>query len=137
MLSVYMRLKYPNIVAGALAASAPILSTAGIGDSRQFFHDVTADFESSAPACRDAVRGAFQQLKELAEQQDYSRIQEKFSLCKPPSSPEDVHQLNGLLRNAFTIMAMLDYPYSTHFMGNLPANPVKVQSKQKTQMKKL
>lgn len=126
MLSVYMRLKYPNVVAGALAASAPILSTAGLGDPRQFFRDVTADFESVAPECRDAVRGAFHQLKELAERQDYSRIQSEFSLCKPVSSAEDIHQLNGLLRNAFTLMAMLDYPYSTHFMGNMPANPVKV-----------
>uniref|UniRef100_A0A8C9YG28 Dipeptidyl-peptidase 7 n=1 Tax=Sander lucioperca TaxID=283035 RepID=A0A8C9YG28_SANLU len=116
MLSVYMRLKYPNIVAGALAASAPILSTAGLGDSRQFFRDVTADFESIGPECRDAVRGAFRQLKELAEHQDYRRIQSEFSLCKPPSSAQDIHHLNGLLRNAFTMMAMLDYPYSTHFM---------------------
>ncbi|XP_029999419.1 dipeptidyl peptidase 2 [Sphaeramia orbicularis] len=126
MLSVYMRLKYPNIVAGALAASAPILSTAGLGDSRQFFHDVTADFENCAPQCRDAVRNAFHQLKELAERQDYSVIQSKFALCKPPSSAQDIHQLNGLLRNAFTVIAMLDYPYSTHFMGSMPANPVKV-----------
>ncbi|XP_022607960.1 dipeptidyl peptidase 2 [Seriola dumerili] len=126
MLSVYMRLKYPNIVAGALAASAPILSTAGLGDSRQFFRDVTADFENVAPECRDAVRGAFHQLKELAEHQDYSHIQSEFTLCKPPSSAQDIHQLYGLLRNAFTLMAMLDYPYSTHFMGNMPANPVKV-----------
>uniref|UniRef100_A0A7N6ANI2 Dipeptidyl peptidase 2 n=1 Tax=Anabas testudineus TaxID=64144 RepID=A0A7N6ANI2_ANATE len=126
MLSVYMRLKYPNIVAGALAASAPILSTAGLVDSRQFFHDVTADFESIAPECRKAVRGAFHLLKELAEFQDYDRIQSEFALCKSPSSAQDIHQLNGLLRNAFTVMAMLDYPYSTHFMGSMPANPVKV-----------
>ncbi|KAM4575765.1 dipeptidyl peptidase 2 [Odontesthes bonariensis] len=129
MLSVYMRLKYPNIVAGALAASAPILSTAGLGDTRQFFRDVTADFENIATECRDAVRGAFHQLKELAECQDYSRIQSELALCHPPSSSQDIHQLNGLLRNAFTLMAMLDYPYSTSFMGNMPANPVKVACK--------
>ncbi|XP_059193210.1 dipeptidyl peptidase 2 [Centropristis striata] len=129
MLSAYMRLKYPNIVAGALAASAPVLSTAGLGDSRQFFRDVTADFESVAPECSDAVKMAFHQLKEMADRQDYSRIQSELSLCKPPASAQDIRQLNGLLRNAFTLMAMLDYPYSTHFMGNMPANPVKVACK--------
>lgn len=59
---------------------------------------------------------------------DYRRIQSEFSLCKVPSSAQDIHQLNGLLRNAFTLMAMLDYPYSTQFIGSLPANPVKVKS---------
>ncbi|XP_077096963.1 dipeptidyl peptidase 2 isoform X1 [Siphateles boraxobius] len=126
MLSVYMRIRYPNIVAGALAASAPILSTAGLGDSTQFFQDVTSDFQKINPACRDAVKGAFQKLNTLAQQKDYSRIQSAFSLCKTPSTPKDIHQLNGLLRNAFTMLAMLDYPYSTHFMGSMPAFPVKV-----------
>ncbi|XP_054628765.1 dipeptidyl peptidase 2 isoform X1 [Dunckerocampus dactyliophorus] len=126
MLSVYMRIKYPNLVTGALAASAPILSVAGLGDPGQFFRDVTSDFENIVPECRDAVKGAFHQLKELGELQDYMKIQSAFTLCKRPSSAQDIQQLNGLLRNAFTLMAMLDYPYSTHFMGNMPANPVKV-----------
>ncbi|MCJ8747045.1 hypothetical protein PDJAM_G00148630 [Pangasius djambal] len=126
MLSVYMRIRYPNIVAGALAASAPILSTAGLGDSGQFFRDVTADFENYKPACKDAVKAAFQELQTLAQQQDYARIQSAFSLCKTPSSNKDIHQLNGFLRNAFTLLAMLDYPYNTSFMSKMPAFPVQV-----------
>ncbi|XP_027018620.2 dipeptidyl peptidase 2 isoform X1 [Tachysurus fulvidraco] len=126
MLSVYMRIRYPNIVAGALAASAPILSTAGLGDSRQFFRDVTADFENYKPSCKDAVKAAFQELQALAQQKEYSRIQSAFLLCKTPSSDKDIHQLNGFLRNAFTYLAMLDYPYETSFMSKMPAFPVKV-----------
>ncbi|XP_022523362.2 dipeptidyl peptidase 2 [Astyanax mexicanus] len=126
MLSVYMRVRYPNIVTGALAASAPILSTAGMGDSGQFFRDVTADFENCSPVCKDSVRSAFQKLQTLAQQEDYAGIQSAFSLCKTPSSSKDIHQLNGFLRNAFTLLAMMDYPYKTSFMSVMPAFPVKV-----------
>lgn len=58
---------------------------------------------------------------------EYSRIQSAFLLCKTPSSDKDIHQLNGFLRNAFTYLAMLDYPYETSFMSKMPAFPVKVQ----------
>ncbi|XP_066509692.1 dipeptidyl peptidase 2-like [Hoplias malabaricus] len=126
MLSVYMRTRYPNIVTGALAASAPILSTAGMGDPRQFFRDVTADFENTNPACKDLIKTAFHNLQVLAQNEEYTTIHSKFSLCQVPSSPKDIHQLNGFLRNAFTLLSMMDYPYSTSFMSDMPAFPVKV-----------
>lgn len=50
-----------------------------------------------------------------------------FALCKPLTSMNDYHHLLGWIRNAFTYLAMMDYPYPTSFMGNLPGYPVKVR----------
>ncbi|XP_078082763.1 uncharacterized protein LOC144502552 isoform X1 [Mustelus asterias] len=126
MLSAYMRIKYPNVVDGALASSAPVVSTTNLGDSRQFFHDVTKDFERNSPDCVLTIRRGFQELEALAQQQAWSKIASKLPLCKAVKSKKEIDHLYGWARNAFTYLSMFNYPYKTEVGLHFPANPVDV-----------
>ncbi|XP_050404113.1 dipeptidyl peptidase 2 isoform X2 [Patella vulgata] len=125
MLSAYMRFKYPNLVDGAIAASAPIYLMSNVIDPSQFFVRVTADFKQSNPVCSANIRKAFTTMKSMASsgQAGLKTLSEKFRLCSQLNETGYNHMV-GWIRNAFVSLAMFDYPYPTNFESEIPAFPV-------------
>lgn len=131
MLAAYMRFKYPNIISGAIAASAPIYQVAGLVPGEVFFRSVTNDFRNALPNCEDQVRTAFAQIKKWADvgPDGLKLVSETFHLCKPLTSTGGLDHFLRWIRNAFVSAAMMDYPYPASFMANFPAYPVKEMCK--------
>ncbi|XP_060592808.1 dipeptidyl peptidase 2-like [Ruditapes philippinarum] len=127
MLSAYMRFKYPNMVIGSIAASAPINLLTQSLDRSFFFTAVTKDFSMATPFCESKVKQAFIILMQTAAQgaSGLKKLSDLFKLCKPLSNNDDYFHLLGWIRNSFTNLAMFDYPYPTDFFSKLPGYPVK------------
>lgn len=124
-LAYYMRTRYPNRIAGALAASAPILSVAGVAPNNTFWPTITKVAEHQVTGCNLAIRRGFAHLQWLADTGRYDIISNFFKLCTPMDAAQYDH-LIGYISNAWAQMAMCNYPYPTNFLGNLPAWPIKV-----------
>jgi len=128
MLSAWFRYKYPHIVIGALAASAPIKMFSQSTAQDVFFDIITNDFQQINAQCPVLVRQAFAEVIALGNQgqKGYQQLAQQFSLCSPISNAVQLEHLILWVVNAFTSIAMADYPYPTGFLGNLPAWPVRV-----------
>jgi len=128
MLSAYMRFKYPNLVTGSIAASAPIYLLTSDLDRGFFWKGVTEDFAAATPFCEGEIRKAFMTMAAMnaTGMPGWNSLSKTFSLCKPLQSAADYYHLLGWIRNSLTYLAMLDYPYPATLFSPLPANPVKV-----------
>ncbi|XP_012260896.2 lysosomal Pro-X carboxypeptidase [Athalia rosae] len=121
MLSAWMRMKYPHIVNGAIAASAPILQFTGITSCDAFARVVTSDFEAASPLCRKSIRKSWNAIRNITSTKNGTMwLSENWKLC--PSS--DVKLLKDFLTDVYGNLAMVNYPYKTNFLAPLPANPI-------------
>lgn len=126
MLSAWFRMKYPNIVVGSLAASAPIWQFTGITPCNAFYDVTTATWARVSQTCVDNANKGYKTLEQIgADASGRQFITSTFHLCDPLISSGDVENFKGFMSGLYVNLAMVDYPYAASFMAELPGWPVK------------
>ncbi|GBF97767.1 hypothetical protein Rsub_10192 [Raphidocelis subcapitata] len=138
MLAAWFRIKYPHIVDGAIAASAPIWNFYGEDppfDSGSFAEGVTYDATPAAGAprsCAPRARGAWAAMGRLGgDAEGRATLRRALRICDSVAldDSEDVEELRDWLASAFDYMAMGNFPYPSGYMlngnGELPAFPMR------------
>jgi len=128
MLSAWFRIKYPHVVAGAIASSAPVLQFYDTGVSQWIFAELTTnDFSLYDVQCPNSIREAFLLIQQEGKSpKGRESITAAFGLCSPLQSEADISLLINWISNGLYYMAMINYPYPTDFLTPVPAWPVKV-----------
>ena len=128
MLAAWIRIKFPHLVDGAIASSAPIFHFNGTVDPNQFNTIVTQHFSTiGGPECPAVIKTAFDFLVAMkSKRQTYFELQTIFNTCEDIITENDVLEIMNWLANAFTYMAMTDYSGPSNFLNPMPAYPVAV-----------
>lgn len=127
MLAVWMRMKYPHVVDMAHGASAPIFyfkNRKGL-DYNIFYQIVTKNYQIHSGNCPNVIREGFKRLISYYNNQSapLTQLTAAFNLCKPLKTNKDIEYLINFINDGYAYMAMLNYPYPTNFLKNLPAWP--------------
>ncbi|CAD6244258.1 GSCOCG00013311001-RA-CDS [Cotesia congregata] len=126
MLSAWFRMKYPHIIHGAIAASAPVLQFTGYTDCQSFSRIVTSDFRAVDPNCEKVIRKSWESIKNLTSSDDGKKwISTKFKVCGSLTTNENFKTFKDFLVSIYSNLAMVNYPYATDFLSPLPPYPIR------------
>ncbi|KFO30489.1 lysosomal Pro-X carboxypeptidase isoform X1 [Fukomys damarensis] len=126
MLAAWFRMKYPHVVVGALAASAPIWQFEDLVPCNVFMKIVTADFRKSGPNCSESIRRSWDAINRLSKTgSGLWWLAQALHLCSPLTL-DDVQHFKEWISETWVNLAMVDYPYESNFLQPLPAWPIKV-----------
>ncbi|KAK3100015.1 hypothetical protein FSP39_013477 [Pinctada imbricata] len=128
MLASWFRMKYPNSVVGAVAASAPIWQFSGLVSCNAFTQTVTNTFKTASSQCSQNIRNVWEAINQ-GWQESPSDVSSIFHMCKPIKTKDDLNKFKGWIQESFTDLAMVDYPYPANFLEPLSAWPVKAACK--------
>jgi lysosomal Pro-X carboxypeptidase len=116
VLTAWFRFKYPSVVYGGIAGSAPIFAFQGVG---RFFADGGNAYwrvvtRTAGPACAAASRALFPRLLALGA----GELQSVFNMCEPAGrSALDVALW---VANAFDTMSMGQFNFSSNYLTGKP-----------------
>lgn len=143
MLTAWFRMKYPNIVAGGIAASAPIWGTPMVqthtfpklgGSSIAISRGVSKE-GGATDQCRNNIHASWPLIHDIGKTSEgRALLSTAFNLCRPLKNVEDVSRLISYGHGPWFEMAEGDYPfpstYITFAVGPglypLPAWPMRV-----------
>ncbi|XP_058444592.1 lysosomal Pro-X carboxypeptidase [Malaya genurostris] len=126
MLAAWFRMKYPHLVTGAIAASAPIRQfDAGCGVFNQILTSVFT--VAYTRECSQNIERSWDALKNYSSTADGLRVlQEKFKFCTNVTKADDITEtFFDYLGDVYGNLAMINYPYNTSFLAPVPAYPVR------------
>jgi pimeloyl-ACP methyl ester carboxylesterase len=139
MLAAWLRMKYPNVVDGAIAASAPILSfPASHPPLDGFGQTITRGVSAAGGAtdtCRDNLIATFPLINEAGKSAaGRSVLSEAFQTCTPLQSLSDIKALLYTAQVPWMYLAEGNYPFPSTYipfsLGKgetpLPAWPMRV-----------
>ncbi|KAG6678984.1 hypothetical protein I3843_14G106500 [Carya illinoinensis] len=82
MLAAWFRLKYPHIVLGSLASSAPILYFDDISPRFGYYSIVTKDFKETSESCYRTIRKSWAKIDRVASRpHGLSTLGKRFNTC--------------------------------------------------------
>ncbi|CAM8926962.1 unnamed protein product [Rhodiola kirilowii] len=107
MLAAWFRLKYPHIVLGALASSAPVLYFDDITPNDAYDKVVTRDFQEESFSCYETIKRSWDELDRVASLPNgLAILSQKFNTCSPLT---DVLDLKNALEDEYSFGAQYCY----------------------------
>ncbi|XP_075224030.1 lysosomal Pro-X carboxypeptidase-like [Lycorma delicatula] len=126
MLAAWFRLKYPAVIVGSLASSAPIWLLPDLMDCEGVYRVTTSIYEVAHRNCADNIKHIWKEINNITTTgEGRSWLSKNWTLCQPLKAENYTQGFKMWLKESFLVVAMANYPYPTEFLGHFPGNPVK------------
>ncbi|CAH1111698.1 unnamed protein product [Psylliodes chrysocephalus] len=127
MLAAWLRMKYPYLVTGTIASSAPMFDFPGLIECDMFYEKITQVYDKNGgEECVEMIKRGWDVITALSKTKIGRGVFSELKICSKIENSKDVEKLLNWLQNIYVNMALANYNYPTNLYTPLPAYPVKV-----------